>query len=63
MSVYDSISVIHNLSYNNFQLWSTSHKRQDVVPALKESLKSLGMDYVDLFLVHWPISMPVGSIS
>ena len=27
-----------------------------VVPALRESLARLGLDYLDLFLVHWPVA-------
>lgn len=37
------------------KLWGTYHTR--VVQGLEESLKSLGLDYVDLFLVHWPVAM------
>ncbi|KAG8064102.1 hypothetical protein GUJ93_ZPchr0004g40204 [Zizania palustris] len=28
-----------------------------VVPALRESLARLGLDYLDLFLVHWPVAI------
>ncbi|KAL2243863.1 methylecgonone reductase-like [Sesamum indicum] len=35
---------------------STKDTHRDLVlPALKETLRKLGMDYVDLYLVHWPI--------
>jgi glycerol 2-dehydrogenase (NADP+) len=37
------------------KLWSTFHTR--VEEGLDESLKNLGLDYVDLFLMHWPIPM------
>ncbi|CAH2242779.1 aldo-keto reductase AKR2E4-like isoform X2 [Pararge aegeria] len=36
------------------KLWNDQHARDAVVPALRESLKNLQMDYVDLFLIHWP---------
>ncbi|KOC62649.1 Alcohol dehydrogenase [NADP(+)] [Habropoda laboriosa] len=38
------------------KLWNTDHKRENVVPACKRSLKNFGLTYVDLYLIHWPIS-------
>ncbi|PVH77751.1 Aldo/keto reductase [Cadophora sp. DSE1049] len=37
------------------KLWSTYHSR--VEQNLDMSLKSLGLDYVDLYLMHWPVAM------
>ncbi|XP_053621491.1 aldo-keto reductase AKR2E4-like isoform X1 [Plodia interpunctella] len=37
------------------KLWNDRHLKEDVVPALKESLARLKLSYVDLYLVHWPI--------
>lgn len=37
------------------KLWCTYHTK--VAEGLEQSLKSLGLDYVDLFLVHWPVAM------
>ena len=37
------------------KLWCTYHTR--VEENLDETLKSLGTDYVDLYLIHWPICM------
>nr|CAB3486482.1 unnamed protein product [Digitaria exilis]CAB3503635.1 unnamed protein product [Digitaria exilis]CAB3503642.1 unnamed protein product [Digitaria exilis] len=38
------------------KLWIKDAHPDRVVPALKESLARLGLDYLDLFLVHWPVS-------
>lgn len=38
------------------KLWNTMHKRENVVPACKKSLENFGFDYVDLYLIHWPMS-------
>ncbi|XP_045457675.1 aldo-keto reductase AKR2E4-like [Melitaea cinxia] len=37
------------------KLWNTFHAKEAVVPALRESLRSLQLDYVDLYLIHWPL--------
>lgn len=37
------------------KLWSTDHQRAE--QALRESLKKLGVEYVDLYLMHWPVTM------
>jgi glycerol 2-dehydrogenase (NADP+) len=43
------------------KLWCTYHSR--VEENLDLSLKSLGVDYVDLYLMHWPCPMnPKGNI-
>lgn len=36
------------------KLWVTQHA--DPAAALEASLSALGLDYVDLFLMHWPCS-------
>jgi diketogulonate reductase-like aldo/keto reductase len=36
------------------KLWNTKHRPEDVVSGLEKSLKDLGIDYLDLYLMHWP---------
>ncbi len=36
------------------KLWNNKHAEADVVPAFEKSLNDLGLDYLDLYLVHWP---------
>jgi len=43
------------------KLWNTKHHPDDVVPALKQTLSDLGLEYVDLYLVHWPLTLKRGA--
>ena len=36
------------------KLWNTEQGSDAPRPALEESLEKLGLDYVDLYLIHWP---------
>ncbi|KAK5642322.1 hypothetical protein RI129_008489 [Pyrocoelia pectoralis] len=38
------------------KLWSTFHRAGIVETALRQSLTNLGLEYVDLYLIHWPMA-------
>ncbi|XP_022120074.2 aldo-keto reductase AKR2E4 isoform X2 [Pieris rapae] len=42
--------------YVTTKLWNDAHERDEVRPALKKSLEELGLDYVDLYLMHYPMA-------
>jgi len=36
------------------KLWNNRHAPKDVAPTFEQSLRDLRLDYLDLYLVHWP---------
>lgn len=38
----------------NSKVWNDHHKPADVISACERSLENLQLDYLDLYLVHWP---------
>ncbi|XP_058079519.1 non-functional NADPH-dependent codeinone reductase 2-like isoform X2 [Magnolia sinica] len=42
------------------KLWCNDAYGDCVRPALEKTLKNLGLEYLDLYLIHWPVSMKPG---
>jgi len=42
------------------KLWNTFHMTKSVVPTLKKTLKDLQLNYLDMYLIHWPMAYKEG---
>lgn len=41
------------------KVWSTNHRKELALQSVRKSLKDLKLDYLDLVLVHWPVTFKV----
>ncbi len=39
------------------KLWNNSHLQQHVQPAIEQTLNNLQLDYLNLYLIHWPVAL------
>ncbi|KAI6243652.1 Oxidoreductase, aldo/keto reductase family protein [Aphelenchoides fujianensis] len=54
--IFDSGKVKREDVFLVTKLWVTHNRKEDVEPQLRESLKRLQTDYVDLYLIHQPVT-------
>lgn len=45
------------------KLWNNAHLTEDVIPALRATLRDLQLNYLDLYLIHWPVAFKPNIIS
>ncbi len=39
------------------KLWNNRHRKEHIKAAFEITLRDLGLDYVDLYLIHWPVAL------
>ncbi|KAI0385871.1 Aldo/keto reductase [Hypomontagnella monticulosa] len=42
------------------KLWNEHHRPNEVTAAIKKSISDLGVEYLDLYLIHWPVAFVPG---
>lgn len=58
--VFEEGKVFREDVFITSKLWNDSHDEGQVRPALEASLKKLRLDYLDLYLIHWPVAFRNG---
>jgi alcohol dehydrogenase (NADP+) len=60
--LFDEGTVRRDELWVTSKLWNASHRREQAIPAVRKSLEWLGLDYLDLYLIHWPVALKAGTL-
>ena len=53
-AVLGASGIARNELWITSKVWNDSHGKANVIKSAKQSLVDLGLEYLDLYLVHWP---------
>ncbi|CAG2122338.1 unnamed protein product, partial [Medioppia subpectinata] len=59
--LFDTKQISREEIFITSKVWNTFHSRQLAIQAIKESLNNLGLNYLDLALIHWPTGFKAGT--
>jgi diketogulonate reductase-like aldo/keto reductase len=54
-SIQDKVILRREDIFYTGKCWNTFHSKEQVKFHINDSLKKLGFDYIDLYLIHWPM--------
>jgi len=54
--VFKTTTLVREDIFITSKVWNDMHKYEQVLPAVQQTLRELKSDYIDLYLIHWPVT-------